>query len=266
MEKICVPGTDIIVSRFAFGTAAIHHIASARRRHGLLFAAVDHGFTHFDTAPYYGFGLAERTLAPLLAARPEITVATKAGLYPPGGGNQSAAMVLARKAAGKIFSDLSSPIVDWSVKRARDSLDASLLRLGRERVDTFFLHEPDLALIATEEWLRWLEDERDRVRTFGVSGEMSRLSTFIDERNPLATVIQTSDSLDRHEADPVLKAGRPLQFTYGYVSAAQHRGGREPRAVLAGALARNATGSIVVSTRRTGRLGQYAEAIAEANA
>ena len=60
----------------------------------LLEAAVAHGFTHFDTAPIYGFGLSERDLAPLLAAEPNLTVATKVGLYPPGGTQQTWAAVL----------------------------------------------------------------------------------------------------------------------------------------------------------------------------
>ena len=60
-------------------------------------------------------------------------------------------------------------MVDWSVKRARSALSASLRRLGRERIDLYLWHEPDLRLIATDEWLRWLEDERARVAWFGVA-------------------------------------------------------------------------------------------------
>src|SRR5262245_31731395 len=97
-----LPGTEVHISHFAFGTASLHHLPSSRSRRTLLDAAVAHGFTHFDSAPIYGFGLTERELAPLLAAEPSLTVATKVGLYPPGGSEQTWTAVLARKFLGKL--------------------------------------------------------------------------------------------------------------------------------------------------------------------
>src|SRR5262245_49714354 len=141
-----LPGTEVHLSRFAFGTASLHHLSSSRSRRMLLEAAVAHGFAHFDTAPIYGFGLAERELAPLLAAEPSLTVATKVGLYSPGGSEQTWAAVLARKALGRLYPSFSRVHVDLSVKRAEASLHGSLKRLGRERLDILFIHEPDAAL------------------------------------------------------------------------------------------------------------------------
>src|SRR5215469_7849000 len=129
MRQVILPGTDISLSRFSFGTGSRFNIASAKRAH-LLAAAFDHGFTHFDTAPYYGFGIAERDLKPLLKAHPNITVATKVGLYSPGGEAQSAALVSLRKAAGKVLPTLSRPEADFNVARARKALEGSLKRLG----------------------------------------------------------------------------------------------------------------------------------------
>jgi aryl-alcohol dehydrogenase-like predicted oxidoreductase len=265
MRQVRLPGTDILIARFAFGTASIHRMATARERANLLAATVDYGFTHFDTAPYYGFGETESSLAPMLATNKGLTVATKVGLYPPGGANQARLLTLSRKAAGKIFPKLSRPIVECSVEVARTSLTESLARLGRDRVDIVFLHEPHRALVATDEWLRWLEEEKDRVRTFGIAGDMEQLLPFIDEQSPLAAVVQTSDSLDRREAEPMLVAGRPLQLTYGYVSAAIRRSSCDPQAVLSAALDRNKTGAILISTLRVSRLGQYSEAAAGPN-
>ena len=262
MKQMVLPGTDISVSRFAFGTASLHHLSNADDRARLLASAADHGFTHFDTAPYYGFGQTERSLAPVLASRQDLTVATKVGLYPPGGTDQAQILMLARKAAGRYFPKLSRPVVDWAVKRARAGLLASLSRLGRDRVDILFLHEPDYALIAMDEWLRWLEDEKDRVRYFGIAGDMQRITPFLERESPLAAIIEASDSLDRREADAVLAAGRPLQITYGYMSAANRRSGGEPQSILRGALARNTTGAILISTRQASRLSEYAKAAA----
>ena len=257
-----LPGTELRLSRFAFGTGSLHHLTSARSRRALLEAAVEHGFTHFDTAPIYGFGSSERDLAPVLSAEPRLTVATKVGLYPPGGGEQSRAAVLARKVLGKLYSPLSRVHVDLSVKRAEASLDASLKRLRRERLDILFIHGPDFALIETEEWHRWLERERERGRllTFGIAGAITRIEPFLS--STLAQIVQTADSIGGREADRVLGANRPLQITYGYLSAACRSGEAfEPRQLLVDALRRNRTGTILVSTRRRVRLAEYSAAL-----
>ena len=267
MNQITLPGTDIRVSRFSFGTAGLFNASgSARERGRLLAAAYDNGFTHFDTAPYYAFGIAERDLRPFLAARPQATVATKVGLYSPGGETQSAALVFLRKAAGRAWPALSRATVDWSVERARSALSASLRRLGRERIDLYLLHEPDLRLIATDEWLRWLEDEGERVAWFGVAGNSERIGPFVESANRLAAVVQTNDSLDGREADVVARFGRPPQLTYGYVSARRSGGPLDAATILGAALRRNRTGSIIVSTRRIDRLPQYAAILASAEA
>jgi aryl-alcohol dehydrogenase-like predicted oxidoreductase len=259
MKQITLPGTDLRVSRFSFGTAGLFNVSlSARARAKLLGAAFDSGFTHFDTAPYYGFGIAERDLRTFLASRPMATVATKVGLYSPGGESQPAPLVFLRKAAGRAWPALSRPTVNWSVDRARAQLSASLRRLGRERIDLYLLHEPDLRLVCTEEWLRWLEDERDRVAWFGVAGVHQTLAPFVETANPLARVVQTDDSIDGREADFLTRRGRPLQLTYGYVSALSGKATLDAAAALTSALRRNQTGSVIVSTRKIARLPQYA--------
>jgi aryl-alcohol dehydrogenase-like predicted oxidoreductase len=248
----------MLISRFSFGTASLFSVGSGKRRANLLASAYDHGFTHFDTAPYYGFGTAERDLKPLLAAHPDITVATKVGLYSPGGEAQPETAVFLRKAAGRIVSALSRPTIDWSLARARESLEESLRRLGRERVDLYLLHEPERELLDTDEWLRWLESERDRVVRFGIAVDSRRLKPFLSAPGPLTSVIQTLDSIGDREADIVEQHHRPLQITYGYLRAAQRNGAVDVQALLAAALRRNQYGSVIVSTRKPERLKQYA--------
>ena len=265
MRQQILPGTSLSVSRFTFGTASLFNVGAAQRRRGLLSAAYDQGFTHFDTAPLYGFGVAERDLKPFLAAHPDATVATKVGIYPPGGVNQAPVTVFLRKALGRALPAISRPIVDWSVARARDTLEGSLRRLGRERVDLYLLHEPDSALLDTQEWLRWLEDQRDRIVHFGVAANARWLAPFVP-RTPLTALLQTFDSLEGREAQSVLASGRPLQLTYGYLYAARRLGPVDVSAVLRGALARNATGSVIVSTGKIERLPQYSRISAEADA
>lgn len=258
MKQTVIPDTDLRVSRFTFGTASLLRVGAANERGRLLAAAYDNGFTHFDTAPYYGFGTAERDLRALLAAHPDATVTTKVGLYAPGGEEQPTALILLRKVAGKIVPALSRPAVDFSVKRARRSLSGSLRRLGRERVDLYLLHEAELHLLDTDEWLRWLESERDRVKWFGIALTDRRLAPFLESASPLARVVQTVDSIAGREADAVSRAGRALQFTYGYLSAAGRVGATDADAILGKALQRNRTGSVIISTRKIERLPGYA--------
>ena len=262
MQQITLPGTRLGVSRFIFGTAGLFNVGSEAKRANLLESAVDHGFTHFDTAPYYGFGTAERALKLLLARFPDLTVTTKVGLYSPGGECQSDWRVLLRKAGGRLIPGLSRPAVDWNLSRARRALDASLRRLGRGHIDLYALHEADIRLLDSEEWLRWLEDEVrvGRVRHFGIALDMDRLRPFLETRNPLGAIIQTSDSLEGCEADLLARYGRPLQITYGYLSDAIRRHGTtDARRVLGSALARNRYGAVIVSTSKPSRMAQYAE-------
>jgi D-threo-aldose 1-dehydrogenase len=263
MKQIILPGTDIHVSRFSFGTASLFNVGSATQRARLLAAAYDCGFRHFDTAPYYGFGISERDLRGLLAARPDATVGTKVGLYSPGGENQQASLVYFRKIAGKLCPAFSRATVDWSVSRAKEMLSASLRRLGRDWIDLYMLHEADLHLLNTDEWLRWLENERNRVRRFGIAADSKRVVPFLESGNPFTSVIQINDSIRGREADSVLRAGRPLQITYGYVSSLRGTDTLDIRAVLKAALLRNRTGSIIVSTTKISRLSQYGAIVAE---
>ena len=265
MRSITLPQTDLAVSRFVFGTSGLFNVRGATNREALLEEAVAQGFTHFDTAPYYGFGHAERDLARVLARHPQVTVATKVGLYSPGGEEQQAWQVFARKAAGRVVKPVSRPELDFALERAKASLEGSLRRLGREQIDLYLLHEPIFELVSTDAWLQWLEDckSQGKVRHFGMAGLPDLIAPILDVAPALGAVLQLADSLDRHDADAALRR-RPMQVTYGYVSSALQRAkALNVPGVLAKALHRNRTGAVVVSTTRRDRLAQYAP-IAEA--
>lgn len=264
MRKIALADTDLQVSRFIFGTAGLFNAGGPRRRLELLESAFDQGITHFDTAPYYGFGNAERAMKPFLARHPEATVTTKVGIYSPGGERQPDGLVFLRKAAGRVVPAISRPTIDWTLSRARVALEDSLRRLGRGHIDLYTLHEPDFRLVQTEEWSRWLQDEvaAGRVRHFGVAVEAVGLSPFLESRSPLGRIVQTTDSLETRDADVLARHGRPMQITYGYVSDALRRNSHaDVPSVLSQALKRNREGAIIVSTRKPSRMGQYAELV-----
>ena len=261
MKMQYIYNTDILVSRLGFGTASLHHLFRYSERLSVLQAAIDAGITHFDTSPYYGYGLAELDLGSFLKSerRYQITLATKVGLYPWGLAASSAAGVWCRKALGQLYPHVSLPVVNWSLSAARKSLAASLGRLGTDYVDFLFLHEPVPELLQTDEIPRWLQSlvEKGVIRAWGVAGLASQVAPLMTSNSPLAGVVQTRDTLIGREADFLLMAGRSLQFTYGYLSAhAAGRSGADSVEIIQQALNRNRTGCVLFSSRKVERVRQ----------
>lgn len=261
MRRLTIPGTSLETSRFIFGTSSLMRVGTAIARRRLLAAAVDHGFLHFDTAPYYGFGVAERDLAPILKANPAVRVTTKVGIYSPGGEEQGATSVLLRKLGAKILPSLARPTLSFDLRQAKRCLEGSLRRLGREHIDLYLLHEPELHLLAAGEWVEWLDGLRSKgtIGLYGLALTAQRLQPFLSSSCALTQVIQVLDTLNRCEGDILAPHGRALQITYGYVSAARAAGDTTPvPELLRLAARRNAHGAIIVSTKRLDRMRQYA--------
>lgn len=262
MKQIQIDGTDLSVSRLGFGTGALHHLLRRTERLRVLETAFDSGITHFDTSPYYGFGLAECDLGRFLCGKREkISIASKIGLYPPERSRPNNFSVWSRKLSGRIVSSLNRAYVDWSLETAEASLERTLKRCRTDFVDVLFLHEPTEALIDADEFLSWLEGRQAAgcVRYWGLAGESETVKSWTADGHGLARIIQTRDGLSTHEAEFVRDAGRELQFTYGYMS------GRDSSSrgadTYAMALQRNSTGSIIFSTRMATRIADAARAI-----
>ncbi|MGP5450889.1 aldo/keto reductase [Pseudomonas helleri] len=267
MITTCIPRTNITCSRFIFGTASLFNVGTVGKRRYLLDAAVASGFSHFDTAPYYGFGMAESDLSSVLRKNPNVTLTTKVGIYSPGGEGQIYPIIFARKVAGKLCSALSRPIVDFTLCRAKRSLDDSLRRIGRSEIDIYTLHEPEHELLASDEWVRWLEEcvTSGKIRQFGIAISSDRLSGFLSKKTELSKFIQVSDSIYGEEKSILDSYGIPMQITYGYVSDSRKKGSVEPASeILKKALKRNKNGAIIVSTTKADRLPQYTKIIEDA--
>ncbi len=260
MKTLVIPGTDLEVSRFAFGTGAIMRVGLRKARRRLLSAALDAGFTLFDTAPYYGFGVAERDLAAVLKGHPEVRVTTKVGIYVPGGEDQPPSSVFARKVGGKVLKFLDRPYRNFALGKAQRALEASLRKLAREHIELYLLHEPEVNLLQTDEWLQWLEAAKraGKIGRFGLALTAVQLRPFLAASSPLADVVQVLDSLDGHEADVLTDYQRPLQITFGYISAARKAGDSRPFSdLLRAATVRNPHGPIIVSTTKAHRAASF---------
>lgn len=129
------------------------------------FAAVDsawdRGIRYFDTAPHYGLGLSERRMGRALRDRPreQYVLSTKVGrLLEPNPGGESA-----WDDDGFIVPAAVKRVWDFSRDGVRRSIDESLGRLGVDRIDIAYLHDPDQHWAAASttgiEALRELRDE-----------------------------------------------------------------------------------------------------------
>lgn len=103
-------------------------------------AAWDGGIRYFDTAPHYGLGLSERRLGDALAGRPreDFVVSSKVGrrldpLSAPEG----------RDPEGFDVPASHRRVWDFTRDGVLRSVEESLERLGLDRVDIAYIHDPD---------------------------------------------------------------------------------------------------------------------------
>jgi D-threo-aldose 1-dehydrogenase len=128
----------IALPSLGMGTAAIGNLYRAisdAQATETVQAALDAGIRYFDTAPYYGFGLAEERLGRALAGRSDAIVSTKIGrLLDPVAG-------VAGERHGFVDARPFEPRFDYSHDGVLRSFDTSLARLGRDRIEILFAHD-----------------------------------------------------------------------------------------------------------------------------
>lgn len=145
-------------------------------------AAWDRGVRFFDTAPLYGHGLSERRLGQALAGfdRDETVLCTKVGRV----------LVAADDAGDTIFAEVPPlrPEVDFSAPGVQASLDASLERLGVDRLDVVHVHDPEdhLDQVVAETYptlARWRDE--GVVGAVGLGTNFPETASFLLDRVPL---------------------------------------------------------------------------------
>jgi D-threo-aldose 1-dehydrogenase len=131
--------------RLGYGAANLGNLyreLSDERVQQILDTAWAAGIRYFDTAPHYGLGLSERRLGEFLRTKPreQYVLSTKVGRLirpnPEGAGTLDTDNDFAVPADRK-------RVWDFSADGIRRSLDESLGRLGLDRVDVLYLHDPE---------------------------------------------------------------------------------------------------------------------------
>ncbi|PJJ65375.1 aldo/keto reductase [Compostimonas suwonensis] len=152
------------------------------------------GIRYFDTAPHYGLGLSERRAGLALSSRPrdEFVLSTKVGrliVDNPGGEG-------GRDTEG--FDVPADKRRQWDFSRdgILRSIEESLTRLGLDRIDIAYLHDPDdFRDQATDEALPALVELRDQ-------GVLRAIGAGMNQAELPAHFIRNSD------VDVIMLAGR----------------------------------------------------------
>ena len=167
-ERVRLGRTRLSVTRLGLGTAPLgglfHAVAKAEAR-ATVEGAYAAGLRLFDTAPLYGYGLAERRLGRVLRAkpRPDFVLATKVGRLLRAG----AAPDPTQSHQGEPFykgTPPLTPVFDFSYDGVMRSVAESLERLGLDTIDILHIHDPDAHF---DEALRGAYRALDRLRGEG---------------------------------------------------------------------------------------------------
>ncbi|MYT74781.1 MULTISPECIES: aldo/keto reductase [unclassified Streptomyces] len=191
--------TRVPVTALGFGAAAIGNLytpVADDDAQAALEAAWDAGIRYFDTAPHYGVGVSERRVGAFLRTRPpaEYTLSTKAGrlLEPTGDGGAGGD----DRADGFATPAAHRRVWDFSAAGVRRSIEDSLDRLGLDRIDVVYLHDPD---DHAEQAFAEAYPELERLRAEGM---VDAIGAGMNQAEMLTRFVRDTD------VDVVLCAGR----------------------------------------------------------
>ncbi|WP_210592119.1 aldo/keto reductase [Streptomyces sp. GESEQ-35] len=188
--------SGVEVTDLALGAAPLGNLfteVTDEQAYGAVAAAWQQGIRYFDTAPHYGLGLSERRLGAALREHPReaYTISTKVGrrLDPSDTPGDDLANGFAVPAT-------HHRVWDFSADGIRRTLDASLERLGLDRVDVVYLHDPD---DHAEQAFREGYPALEKLRAEGVVGA---IGAGMNQTEMLTRFVRDTD------VDVVLCAGR----------------------------------------------------------
>jgi D-threo-aldose 1-dehydrogenase len=207
-ELVDLGPSDVKVTRLGFGTAPIGGLYTPVLDDAAI-AMVDHawriGVRYFDTAPLYGYGNAERRVGAGLSDRPRdgFAISTKVGrLVVPTDRLAPDADVDRQERDGEedAFYRGTPPgarlIFDFSYDGVMRSIEESLQRLGLERIDILFIHDPD------DHWQAAIDGAYPALHRLREQGVVRAIGAAMDQAQMLVRFAREG------EFDAFLVAGR----------------------------------------------------------
>lgn len=173
-ERVNLGRTSVNVTRLGLGAASIgglYRAVADADAVALIDRAWDLGVRYFDAAPLYGYGNGERRMGLALGRRPrqDFAFSTKVGRLLVPRDKIGAAHDVDRQALGDLEDAyyVDTPpvrvVFDYSYDSVMREVEESLTRLGLDRVDILYIHDPDdhwqQALAGAYPALKRLRDE-----------------------------------------------------------------------------------------------------------
>jgi len=182
MDYSKVPNTDLKISVITLGTWVLGGEMWGGAQEAESIAAVqtalDNGITAIDTAPIYGYGIAESVIGKAMKGRDRsrITLATKCGLV----------------GKGRSITNNLKP------ESIRQEVEDSLRRLQTDYIDLYQCHWPDpnTPIAATMQTLKELKAQ-GKIRYIGVSNFEANLLADALKEAPVVTLQSQFSMLDR---------------------------------------------------------------------
>ncbi|MGI5341028.1 aldo/keto reductase [Streptomyces sp. CA-181903] len=201
----------ILPGRLGFGTAPLGNMFRAIPEEDALAtveAAWDQGIRFYDTAPFYGAGLAEERLGKVLSGKPRdsYVLSSKVGrviLDEP----EAAVPDFGEKGGLFEHGNPNKVLHEWTAEATERSIEGSLKRLGVDRLDIVWVH--DIAQdFHGDAWVGKFEEARtgafrvlDRLRDEGV---IKAWGLGVNRTEPIELTL----ALDEPRPDGFLLAGR----------------------------------------------------------
>lgn len=204
--------SKLFPGKLGFGTAPLGNMFRAipeDEARATVEAAWNDGIRYFDTAPFYGAGLAEARIGEALAGKPRdaYVLSTKVGRIVLDELEDVSARDLGEKAGVFAHGRANKVLNDYSAEGTLRSIEDSLKRLRTDHVDVVFVHDVAQDFYG-DEWLGVFESARqgafralDRLRDEGV---IKAWGLGVNRVEPIELLL----ALDGPRPDAFLLAGR----------------------------------------------------------
>ncbi|WP_262698821.1 MULTISPECIES: aldo/keto reductase [Streptomyces] len=204
--------TSLLPGRLGLGTAPLGSMfrdVSDEEAAATVDAAWDHGIRYYDTAPFYGAGLAEIRLGDALAGRPRdgYVLSTKVGRVILDEVEDPTARELGEKGGLFEHGRPNKLVHDWTADATKRSIEDSLRRLRTDRLDIVWVH--DVAQdFHGDEWLAVYESARTGafrvLQQLRDEGVIKAWGLGVNRVEPIELTLD----LDEPKPDAFLLAGR----------------------------------------------------------
>ncbi len=197
-DRVAIGRTALRTTRLGLGGASIGGLyrpvadadAIALVRHGWSL-----GIRSFDVAPLYGYGAAERRMGAGLAGRPrdEFVLSTKVGrLVRPTAALTGSEDLDHQARDGQddaFYTDTAGRhvVFDYSADGVRRSIDESLERLGLDRIDIAYIHDPD------DHWQAAIDGAYPALHRLREAGVVRAIGAGMNQAPMLARFVREAD-------------------------------------------------------------------------